>query len=89
MISSVAPTRSSTFTHILITKSETVTLKAKEKFEKWDLKMSEPPSPSLKGDPPGIEKHREVFFCGIQSEAEVHTTRNPTCQSGNSIEWQQ
>ena len=42
--------------------------------------MSDPPSPSLKGDLPGIEKHREVFFCGIQSEAEVHTMRSPICQ---------
>ena len=54
--------------------------RADEKFEKWDLKMSATPSPSSKGDSPGKEKHREVFICGIQSEAEVHTTHSPICQ---------
>ena len=54
--------------------------RADKKFEKWNLKMSDPPSPSLKDDSPGTEKHWEVFFCGIQSETEVHTTRSPICQ---------
>ena len=42
--------------------------------------MSDPVTLSIRL-PPGIEKDREVFFCGIRSEAEVHTTRSPICQS--------
>ena len=39
-----------------------------------------PQSPSLKGDSSGIEKHREVFFCGIPSEADIHMMHSPICQ---------
>ena len=53
--------------------------RAHEKFEKWDLKNVGPPSPSLKGDP-WAQKHQEVFFCEIQSDAEVHTTHSLICQ---------
>ena len=38
-----------------------------------------------KGDLPGIEKHREVFFCGNQYEAEVHTTRSPIYQPADLV----
>ena len=55
-------------------------LRADEKFEKWDLKNVGPLSPSLKPDPSDREKHPGVFFCGIQSEAEVHTMRRLICQ---------
>ena len=50
------------------------------KLEKWDIQNVGLPSPSLKGDSSDIEKHREVFFCGIQSEAEVHTTHSQICK---------
>ena len=42
--------------------------------------MSDPRHPLYKVTP-GIEKDREVFFCRIRSEAEVHTTHSPIWQS--------
>ena len=53
---------------------------ADEKFEKWELKNVGSPVTLSKRWPPGIENHREVFFCGIQSEAEVHMTCSPIRQ---------